>query len=103
MLCYQSVLPSLLLATAGLITPFIPAHAQTLPQAQFDQPLLGAHDMKGTVTAIDHRSGSVQVSAGALDLQLHFPPPSVMNVQEGDTLVFRMGIKEVIQADTTRR
>lgn len=71
------------------------AGAQTMAQAAFDAEVQGAHDMKGLVTAVDHRTGLVELTAGSMELRLHFPPPAVQKLNEGDTLFVRLGIKEI--------
>lgn len=95
---HTTMLLYLLLLGAAAAAVLSPAgRAETLPQAEFTQGVRGAHDMKGTVTEIDHRSGLVRLSAGALDLLLHFPPPTLVDVEPGDTLIVSLGIKEIRQ------
>lgn len=71
------------------------AGAQTMTQANFDAEIRGAHDMKGLVTHADHRTGMVELTAGSLELRLHFPPPTIQTLNEGDTLFVRLGVKEI--------
>jgi hypothetical protein len=66
-----------------------------MSQAAFDTELRGAHDMKGRVTKVDHRTGMVELTAGSLELRLHFPPPAIQGLDEGDTLFVRLGVKEI--------
>lgn len=75
-----------------LAFPVLANPGQEMTRAEFDQELHGVHDMKGVITAIDKNTGIVEVRAGDKELRLHFPPPEVIPLNEGDVLKFRMGI-----------
>lgn len=49
-------------------------------------PMMGRHMMNVTVTAIDTKTGMIDVSAGAIAMKLHFPPPSLAGVKVGDKI-----------------
>ncbi|MCP5412763.1 MAG: hypothetical protein H6924_11695 [Alphaproteobacteria bacterium] len=49
-------------------------------------PMMGQHMMNVTVTAIDTKTGMIDVSAGAIAMKLHFPPPSLAGVKVGDKI-----------------
>jgi Cu/Ag efflux protein CusF len=46
--------------------------------------------MAVTVTAIDHKTGIVNVSAGDMKLTVHFPPTSLAEVKEGDKITLHL-------------
>jgi hypothetical protein len=48
--------------------------------------MLGQHMMPVTITAIDIKTGLVDVTAGTMPLKLHFPPPSLAGVKVGDKI-----------------
>ena len=54
----------------------------------------GQHTMSGTVTTIDHQSGAVGLNTDAGELKLHFPPTSLQNVKEGDTITVSLAFHE---------
>ncbi len=51
----------------------------------------GVHEMSGTITQIDHASGMLGLKTGAGDLTLHFPPPTIENLKEGDKITVHLG------------
>jgi BON domain len=46
----------------------------------------GEHALRGTITAIDPRTGVLRLRTSAGELTIPFPPPSVQDLKEGDTL-----------------
>lgn len=51
----------------------------------------GAHAMAGTITKIDRESGRVSLEAGVGEpLELHFPPPAVADLSEGDRITVHL-------------
>ena len=46
----------------------------------------GEHTLRGTITAIDPRSGVLRLRTSAGDVTVPFPPSSVQDLKEGDTL-----------------
>lgn len=52
---------------------------------------LGEHSMSGTVTDIDHQTGKLSLDTGVGELDLHFPPPALKDVKEGDQLTVHLG------------
>jgi hypothetical protein len=74
--------------------------AQDRPDAAMSGQMKGMHDMKGMdnmhtmpakVDAIDHKTGLVDVTSSGMKLKLHFPPPSLANVNTGDTITLHLG------------
>lgn len=57
------------------------------------QPM-GVHDMPGTVTSIDKRTGMIRVDAEGMALRLHFPPASLANVNKGDTITMHLSFSK---------
>jgi hypothetical protein len=49
------------------------------------------HKMPATVTAVDAKTGVVDVSAAGTTLKVHFPPASVANLKSGDKITLHMG------------
>lgn len=53
--------------------------------------MMGKHTMKATVTSVDKKTGLVEVNAGGMDLTVHFPPDSLVNVNPNDTITLYLG------------
>ena len=49
------------------------------------------HKMPATVTAVDTKTGVVDVSTAGMTLKVHFPPASVANLKSGDKITLHMG------------
>lgn len=49
-------------------------------------PMLGEHMLAATVTAIDAKTGIIDVTAGAMALKLHFPPAALAGIKSGDKI-----------------
>jgi osmotically-inducible protein OsmY len=58
----------------------------------------GTHTMTGEVTSIDRQSGKVTVDTHAGKLNLHFPPSSLQNLQDGDRINVELGFQELSPA-----
>ena len=56
--------------------------------------MMGSHMMPATVTAIDAKSGLVDVTAGSMALKLHFPPASLAALKEGDKITLHLGFSK---------
>ena len=56
--------------------------------------MMGMHMMPATVTAIDTKTGLVNVSAGNMALKLHFPPASLAALKEGDKITLHLGFSK---------
>lgn len=54
----------------------------------------GMHIMPATVTAIDSRTGMVDVTTGSMALKLHFPPASLRDVKTGDKITLHLGFSK---------
>lgn len=52
---------------------------------------MGMHKMPATVTAVDAKTGVVEVTAGGMDLKVHFPPDSMSSLKAGDKITLHMG------------
>lgn len=56
--------------------------------------MMGMHMMPATVTAIDSKTGLVDVLAGNMALKLHFPPASLAGVKSGDKITLHLGFSK---------
>jgi hypothetical protein len=54
----------------------------------------GEHSMTGTVTDIDHQTGKISLDTQVGELDLHFPPPALKDVKEGDQLTVHLGFSK---------
>jgi hypothetical protein len=54
----------------------------------------GEHAMTGMVTDIDHETGKISLDTQAGELDLHFPPPALKDVKEGDQLTVHLGFSK---------
>ena len=61
---------------------------------------LGEHSMTGTVTDIDHETGKLSLNTQVGELDLHFPPPALKDVKEGDQLTVHLGFMKGSAAST---
>lgn len=52
--------------------------------------MMGMHDMKVTVSAVDAKTGIVNVNANGMLLRIHFPPASLANVKSGDKITVHL-------------
>lgn len=68
--------------------------ALTLATPALAQSMMGEHDMSGTVQKIDHKQGTFQLKTDHGTLHLHFPPPAVKEVKNGDELTVHLGFKK---------
>jgi hypothetical protein len=50
----------------------------------------GKHSMTGTITMIDHSTGMLTLKTMEGDLKLHFPPATVQQLKEGDTITVHL-------------
>ncbi|MDE1939865.1 MAG: hypothetical protein KGI68_12660, partial [Alphaproteobacteria bacterium] len=48
--------------------------------------MMGMHTMPATVTALDTKTGIVDVNSDGMALKLHFPPASLADVKVGDKI-----------------
>ena len=51
----------------------------------------GAHTMSGTVTEVDHTTGMLSLNTHEGELKLHFPPETLKEVKNGDSLTVSLG------------
>jgi len=52
------------------------------------------HTMPATVTAVDAKTGIVDVKAGEMALKVHFPPASVADLKSGDQITLHLGFSK---------
>ena len=58
------------------------------------QGMQGMHMMPATVTAIDSKTGLVDVASGSMALKLHFTPRSLAGVKVGDKISVHLGFRK---------
>jgi len=82
----KKILP--LVASAMMLT--IPA---TSAFAQKDMPgMMGEHEMTGTVSQLDQKTGTLSLQTKGLPtMRLHFPPDQLKDVKNGDTITVHLG------------
>lgn len=52
------------------------------------------HVMPATVSAVDAKTGIVDVNAGGMALKVHFPPASVADLKAGDQITLHLGFSK---------
>lgn len=75
-----------ILVAALVVAAVTPAVAQ--------DKAMGSHSMSGTVTNVDNKTGMIQVDAGGHALTLHFPPPALADVKNGDKITLHMSFSK---------
>ena len=58
------------------------------------QGMQGMHMMPSTVSALDSKTGLVDVTSGSMVLKLHFPPPSLAGLKVGDKISVHLGFSK---------
>lgn len=53
--------------------------------------MMGSHRMSGTVDKIDHAKGTLTLKSAVADMMLHFPPASIKDLKNGDTITVELG------------
>lgn len=53
--------------------------------------MMGMHKMTGAVDKIDHAKGTLMLKSGMADMALHFPPSSIKDLKDGDTITVELG------------
>lgn len=56
--------------------------------------MMGEHDMSGTVRKVNHKTGTFDLKTHEGTLRLHFPPATLKDVKNGDTLTVHLGFRE---------
>ena len=62
-------------------------------QRRMRAPMMGRHQMPGTVTAVNHSTGIVNVDSMGMALVVHFPPPTVKDLKAGDKIHLLLGYR----------
>ncbi len=91
---------SKMIALSALVVLSAPAWAQSNQNMQGgnmsgmnmgDMKMMGMHTMPATVTALDAKTGLVDVSSDGMALKLHFPPASLADIKVGDKITVHLG------------
>jgi hypothetical protein len=53
----------------------------------------GMHEMTGTVTQIDKDEGSLSLESQGKEMELHFPPTALQNIDKGDQVTVQLAIR----------
>lgn len=56
-------------------------------------PMMGEHNMPGTVTSVDHDTGIVKLKSLGMNLVVHFPPPTIKKLKVGDNISLHLGYR----------
>jgi len=56
--------------------------------------MMGAHEMTGTISSIDHKSGVVKLESKPHDMELHFPPTAIKDLKRGDKITVQLSFKK---------
>lgn len=51
---------------------------------------MGKHGMSATVESIDHKTGFMKLKSGLGEMTIHFPPPSVKDLNKGDRITVNL-------------
>lgn len=62
--------------------------------AAASQSMMGEHDMTGTISSIDHKSGVVKLTAKPHDMELHFPPDAIKDLKKGDKITVHLAFRK---------
>jgi hypothetical protein len=54
----------------------------------------GHHSVSGTISKLDHEKGMVSLQTGAGTLELHFPPQSIADLKEGDSITVHLSFSK---------
>ena len=57
-------------------------------------PMAGSHSMTGKVDKVDHANGTLTLKHGAANMLLHFPPASIKDLKNGDTITVHLGFSK---------
>jgi hyperosmotically inducible protein len=57
--------------------------------------VMGRHTMTGEVTKIDRTQGHLQLKTAEGEVELHFPPATLQNVNEGDRIAVDVSMRPV--------
>ena len=62
--------------------------------------MMGWHKMTGTVDKIDYDKGVLTLKSSGPDMMLHFPPASIKDLKNGDTITVDLGFAK---GDSTKK
>jgi len=86
------------LSFAAVMLAALPAVAQDqgMPGMNMSNmgAMMGMHMMSATVTALDSKTGLIDVTAGGMALKLHFPPASLAAIKPGDKITLHLAFSK---------
>ena len=68
---------------------------KNMPGMKDMQAMQGMHRMEGTVSALDGKTGRMEVHADGMTLKLHFPPVSLADVKVGDKIEVALSFRKL--------
>jgi hypothetical protein len=69
-----------------------PAYQSHDDKGMNDMPMpMGKHDMSVTVESVDHKTGFMKLKSGLGEMTIHFPAPSVKDLNKGDRIKVHLG------------
>ncbi len=79
------------IALAQDTTPKATTPAHEMKHDEMKPSAMGMHDMPGTVTEVDHKTGMVEVESMNMKLKVHFPASTVADLKKGDKITLHLG------------
>ena len=61
---------------------------------QGEAGMKGSHMMTGTVSKLDKAKGTLSLDTAIAPLNLHFPPPAIADLNEGDQVTVMLAIRK---------
>ncbi len=82
------------LADEGYGDSMAAAEKGSMEKMEHGKMMMGSHKMTGTVENIDHANGMLTLKTGVPDMRLHFPPPAIKDLKNGDTITVELGFSK---------
>ena len=79
---------------ASLVVIILLMQIMVAPVSAATSSVHGQHSMTGTIAMIDHTTGMLTLKTAEGDLQLHFPPPTVQTLKQGDTITVHLSYSQ---------
>lgn len=70
---------------SNTVNPETPPHHEMNAKSDMSD-MSGMHEMAATVTAVDHKTGIVDVDSGNMKLKVHFPANTIADLKAGDKI-----------------
>lgn len=73
--------------------PMTPSAMKPMHATHHAAHMMGEHNMPGTVTHVDHKTGIVELTSLGMKLRVHFPPPTITRLKAGDKILLHLGYR----------